>query len=73
MEHLERPELRGAHSTKKAIKNKAAVQKWMLNNPTKTMKKCQDDLSLSHVTVRKYMKQLGDEAIKRYLDEEVCK
>lgn len=58
---MKRPELRGSHSREAAKINKASVKNWMELNPTGTQKKCQEDLGLSHVTVRKYMIAIENE------------
>ena len=62
---MKRPELRGSHSIEKAKLNKESVKNWMKLNPTGTQRKCQNDLSLSHVTVRKYMVEIENEAIEK--------
>ena len=59
MEFASMENQQGMHMKKKEVENRQKVLEWLLiNKTTSTMKKCQEDTGLSHVTVRKFMKEL---------------
>ncbi|MCP3924522.1 MAG: hypothetical protein GY714_18265 [Desulfobacterales bacterium] len=62
---------RGRHSIRNGEQNRKKVKEWMIKNPDATMRQCEKDLGLCHVTVRKHIKAIKedyDEILKRQGD-----
>ena len=49
----------GQHRKKLEKANREKILNWVIANPNTTMKQCGKDLGLSHVTVRKHMREIG--------------
>jgi hypothetical protein len=59
MELVKYENKQGLHMKEKEKENRASVLMWIMNNPNGKMKDCEEWTGLSHVTVRKHMRELG--------------